>query len=45
MQEVGNYGAGVACCNSFSPRNEKFLWHAKTEKRYTLNLDDAATRM
>lgn len=41
MQEVvWNYGAGVACRNSFSPRNEKFLWYVKTEKRYTFNLDD-----
>ena len=41
MQEVvWNYGAGVACRNSFSPRNEKFLWYVKSEKRYTFNLDD-----
>ena len=41
MQEVvWNYGAGVACRNSFSPRNEKFLWYVKTGKQYTFNLDD-----
>ena len=26
---VWNYGAGVACRRSFSPRNEKFLWYVK----------------
>ena len=41
MQEVvWNYGAGVACRNSFSPRNEKFLWYVKTANNYTFNLDD-----
>ncbi len=40
MQEVvWNYGTGVACRNSFSPRNEKFLWYVKTADRYTFNLD------
>ncbi len=40
MQEVvWNYGAGVACRNSFSPRNEKFLWYVKTADTYTFNLD------
>jgi adenine-specific DNA-methyltransferase len=40
MQEVvWNYGAGVACRNSFSPRNEKFLWYVKTANKYTFNLD------
>jgi adenine-specific DNA-methyltransferase len=37
---VWNYGAGVACKNYFSPRNEKFLWYVKNEKGYTFNLDD-----
>lgn len=41
MQEiVWHYGAGVAARNSFSPRNEKFLWYVKDETRYTFNLDD-----
>ena len=40
MQEVvWNYGAGVACRNSFSPRNEKLLWYVKTADKYTFNLD------
>jgi adenine-specific DNA-methyltransferase len=40
MQEiVWHYGAGVAARNSFSPRNEKFLWYVKDEARYTFNLD------
>jgi adenine-specific DNA-methyltransferase len=41
MQEVvWNYGAGVACKNYFSPRNEKFLWFVKDKTNYTFNLDD-----
>ena len=41
LQEiVWNYGAGVACRKSFSPRNEKFLWYVKDEERYTFRLDD-----
>jgi len=41
MQEiVWNYGAGVACRRSFSPRNEKFMWYVKNELAYTFNLDD-----
>jgi len=41
MQEiVWNYGAGVATRQSFSPRNEKFLWYVKDAGRYTFNLDD-----
>lgn len=36
---VWNYGAGVACRNSFSPRNEKFLWYVKDQEHYTFNLD------
>ena len=36
---VWNYGAGVACKRSFSPRNEKFLWYAKDENKYVFNLD------
>lgn len=41
MQEVvWNYGAGVACRQSFSPRNEKFLWYVKDPNNHTFNLDD-----
>lgn len=41
VQEViWHYGAGVAARNSFSPRNEKFLWYVKDENAYTFNLDD-----
>jgi adenine-specific DNA-methyltransferase len=41
MQEVvWHYGAGVAARNSFSPRNEKFLWYVKDQNAYTFNLDD-----
>ena len=41
MQEVvWNYGAGVSCRKSFSPRNEKFLWYVKDQGSYTFNLDD-----
>jgi adenine-specific DNA-methyltransferase len=41
IQEIiWHYGAGVAARNSFSPRNEKFLWYVKDEKSYTFNLDD-----
>ena len=36
---VWTYGAGVASRKSFSPRNEKFLWYAKSEQAYTFNLD------
>jgi adenine-specific DNA-methyltransferase len=37
---VWNYGAGVASKNSFSPRNEKFLWFVKNETSYVFNLDE-----
>ncbi len=37
---VWNYGAGVACKNYLSPRNEKVLWYVKSSKNYTFNLDD-----
>lgn len=37
---VWNYGAGVACRHSFSPRNEKFLWYVRDPDDYTFNLDD-----
>lgn len=37
---VWNYGAGVACKNYLSPRNEKVLWYLKDENNYTFNLDD-----
>ena len=41
MQEiVWNYGAGVACRNSFSPRNEKILWYVADSGNYTFNLDE-----
>lgn len=41
MQEiVWNYGAGVACRQNFSPRNEKFLWYVKDPENYTFNLDE-----
>ena len=41
IQEIiWNYGAGVAARQSFSPRNEKFLWYVKNPKDYTFNLDD-----
>ena len=40
QEVVWHYGAGVAARNSFSPRNEKFLWYVKDEKNYTFNLDD-----
>jgi len=36
---VWNYGAGVACRKSFSPRNEKFLWCVKNPDEYVFNLD------
>jgi adenine-specific DNA-methyltransferase len=36
---VWNYGAGVACRRSFSPRNEKFLWYVKNQTDYVFNLD------
>src|SRR6185437_561349 len=37
---VWNYGAGVACRNRLSPRNEKLLWYVKGQAGYTFNLDD-----
>jgi len=36
---VWNYGAGVASRNSYSPRNEKFLWFVKNPDSYVFNLD------
>lgn len=36
---VWNYGAGVACKNYLSPRNEKILWYVKNCDEYTFNLD------
>jgi len=36
---VWNYGAGVACKNKLSPRNEKLLWFVKNKDNYTFNLD------
>ena len=40
QEVVWNYGAGVAARQSFSPRNEKFLWYVKDPQTYTFNLDD-----
>lgn len=37
---VWNYGAGVACKNYLSPRNEKICWYVKDKDSYTFNLDD-----
>jgi len=37
---VWNYGAGVACRNYLSPRNEKILWYVSDKSNYTFNLDD-----
>ena len=39
QEVVWNYGAGVAARQSFSPRNEKFLWYVKDEAHYTFDLD------
>ncbi|TAE03346.1 MAG: site-specific DNA-methyltransferase [Bacteroidetes bacterium] len=36
---VWNYGAGVACKNYLSPRNEKILWYVKNIEEYIFNLD------
>jgi adenine-specific DNA-methyltransferase len=40
QEVVWNYGAGVACKHSFSPRNEKFLWYVKDSENYVFNLED-----
>lgn len=40
QEVVWNYGAGVAARQSFSPRNEKFLWYVRDPDSYTFNLDD-----
>lgn len=40
QEVVWNYGAGVAARQSFSPRNEKFLWYVRDPDDYTFNLDD-----
>ncbi len=37
---VWNYGAGVACKITLSPRNEKILWFVKNKENYTFNLDE-----
>ncbi len=40
IQEIiWNYGAGVAARQSFSPRNEKFLWYVKNPDDYPFDLD------
>ena len=36
---VWNYGAGVACKKTLSPRNEKWLWYVNNKDDYTFNLD------
>jgi len=36
---VWNYGAGVACKNYLSPRNEKVLWYVKNKDDFVFNLD------
>jgi adenine-specific DNA-methyltransferase len=36
---VWNYGAGVAARESFSPRNEKWLWYVKDPNNYHFDLD------
>lgn len=40
QEVVWNYSAGVAARNSFSPRNEKFLWMVENPGQYVFNLDD-----
>lgn len=40
QEVVWHYGAGVACKNYLSPRNEKFLWYLKNKDDYVFNLDD-----
>lgn len=40
QEVVWHYGAGVACRNMLSPRNEKFLWYIKDKDDYAFNLDD-----
>lgn len=40
LQEiVWQYGAGVATRQTFSPRNEKFLWYVMNPTNYVFNLD------
>lgn len=39
QEVVWNYGAGVACKNYLSPRNEKFLWYVHDRDDYVFNLD------
>jgi adenine-specific DNA-methyltransferase len=36
---IWNYGAGVACKNYLSPRNEKILWYVRNAEDFTFNLD------
>ena len=40
QEVVWNYGAGVACKNRLSPRNEKLLWYVRNRDSYTFNLED-----
>ena len=39
QEVVWSYGAGVSTKRAFSPRNEKFLWYAKSPDRYIFDLD------
>ena len=39
QEVVWNYGAGVSAKRAFSPRNEKFLWYAKSSDHYVFDLD------
>jgi adenine-specific DNA-methyltransferase len=39
QEVVWHYGAGVASRQSFSPRNEKWLWYVADPADYTFNLD------
>ena len=40
QEVVWNYGAGVTTKSMFCPRNEKYLWYAKSLDKYTFNLDE-----
>ncbi|MBI5526100.1 MAG: site-specific DNA-methyltransferase [Deltaproteobacteria bacterium] len=40
QEVVWNYGAGVSARQSFSPRNEKWLFYSVSHSQYTFNLDD-----
>jgi len=40
QEVVWNYAAGLHTKRMFCPRNEKFLWYAKSPEKYTFNLDE-----